>query len=381
MLVGNECELRLAASPLFNAGEMRHERYQPLSLLDQPRAQSRLLRDILAGEGIDERSRVGCVGWKYFGPAEQPDAEHAVDLPAYMADTVRGLAGWEGVTNATDLLMHPGHGLRSTVGADDIAYFEFTNILASEELKRMLFAMHDGMLDYDLVRAARLSGEPFACHMTLTTGVNKVAMSGPTGQIIRRGYPLGTNISYWGSNLCRSGWVAESAADLPPAAQDYVESFAGPYFEAMNEWLGLLRPGTPGGALAHLIEERLPFEKYGIFLNPGHLIGLDEWVSSPIYAGSTLPIRSGMPFQIDIIPSHPTYGSTRMEDGVVVADGTLRSELAARYPECYARCQARRRFMSDVLGFDIPEEVLPLGNMPGIVPPFFLAPNTVFALK
>jgi hypothetical protein len=33
------------------------------------------------------------------------------------------------------------------------------------------------------------------------------------------------------------------------------------------------------------------------------------------------------------------------------------------------------------LGIDLPEEVLPLSNIPTIVPPFFLAPNEVFALE
>ena len=37
--------------------------------------------------------------------------------------------------------------------------------------------------------------------------------------------------------------------------------------------------------------------------------------------------------------------------------------------------------MTDVLGIELPEEVLPLSNIPAIVPPFFLAPNEVFALE
>ena len=55
------------------------------------------------------------------------------------------------------------------------------------------------------------------------------------------------NLSYWGSNSCRSGWVASSSNDLPHAAADYVQKFAGVYFEAMNEWFALLKPGTPAG--------------------------------------------------------------------------------------------------------------------------------------
>lgn len=45
-----------------------------------------------------------------------------------------------------------------------------------------------------------------------------------------------------------------------------------------------------------------------------------------------------------------------------------------------ARCQARRDFMINGLGFDLPAEVLPLSNLPAIVPPFFFNPNRVLAL-
>jgi hypothetical protein len=186
-------------------------------------------------------------------------------------------------------------------------------------------------------------------------------------------------LAYWGSNSCRAGWLAESAADLPTAAQDYVAAFAGPYFEVMGEWLQRLRLGTPGHQLAELVSSRLPFDKFGIFLNPGHLIHLDEWLSSPIYAGSTDTIQSGMVMQIDVIPSSPIYASTRMEDGVVIADTDLRQEIEARYPDCYGRCQVRRHFMQNTLGFDLPDEILPLSNIPGLVPPYFLNPHQVFA--
>jgi hypothetical protein len=37
--------------------------------------------------------------------------------------------------------------------------------------------------------------------------------------------------------------------------------------------------------------------------------------------------------------------------------------------------------MIDVLGIDLPEDVLPLSNMPAIVSPFFLRPNQIFAVR
>jgi hypothetical protein len=88
-----------------------------------------------------------------------------------------------------------------------------------------------------------------------------------------------------------------------------------------------------------------------------------------------------MVMQVDVIPASPVYFSTRMEDGVVIADETLRHQLQEQFPACFARCQERRAFMMDVLGIEVPEEVLPLANIPTIVPPFFLEPNIVFAME
>jgi hypothetical protein len=149
----------------------------------------------------------------------------------------------------------------------------------------------------------------------------------------------------------------------------------------MGEWFGLMRPGTPGGRVYELIQARLPFEQFGIYLNPGHLIHLDEWMSSPFYAGSDIPIASGMAIQVDVIPASSRYFSTRMEDGIVIADQELREQLKQSAPDCYDRCQKRRLFMRDVLGIELPEEVLPLSNTCAIVPPFFLKPNMVLALE
>lgn len=382
LLVGNECEGYLPVSPLYNTGQLRSERFQPFSLLDQPRAHSRSLRAIFAEEGIGATAKVGGVGWKYFSAAEHPNAAYALDLPAYVVDTLRDLAGPAHVTNATAIFMNPRDGLRTRCATEEIAYFEYTNVLASEGMSRMLHGLREGMLDFEAVQLAGINGVPLACHVTFATGANRaLGLSGPTGELIRRGEPLSANLSYWGSNCCRAGWIAAAAQDLPAAAQDYVDNFAGPYFAVMAEWFALLRIGVSGAQVAQLITDRLPYEKFGIFLNPGHLIHLDEWVSSPIYAHSDIPLQSGMVMQADVIPSSPVYSSTRVEDGLVLADQTLRQQIASAYPDCYARCQQRRQFMIEVLGIELAEEVLPLSNIPGIVPPFFLAPQTIFAME
>jgi Xaa-Pro aminopeptidase len=382
ILVGNECEAYLGISSLHQVGRLRQERFQSFSLLGQPRDRSRALREILAEEGIGPMARVGAVGYKYFSHAEQPDAAHALDIPSYLADTFRNLAGPDQVVNATDLLMHPGYGLRARCTPFEIASFEYSNGQAAEVVKRIIFALREGMTDHEVVERGRLNGDPLSCHVTFGTGRKaQYGLCGPSGEQIRRGQPLAFNIAYWGSNICRAGWVAESAADLPEPASDYIPAFAGPYFEAMREWFGLMKPGTPGHKVYDLIQDRLPFDRFGVYLNPGHLIHLDEWLSSPFYAGSEIPVASGMAIQVDVIPQSTQYFSTRMEDGIVVADEELRAKLKASVPECYDRCQRRRSFMGEVLGLELPEEVLPLSNTCALVPPFLLRPNTVLALE
>ena len=374
LLTGNECPAYLPISPLWKAGAMRSEVYQPFSLLDQPRSSSRTLAQILAAEGIGAGSRVGCVGWKYY---EQPAK---MDLPSYIVDELRSAAAGA-VEDSTDALMHPGHGLRAGCSAAEIALFEYSNWKASEAMRRVFFAAREGMTDFEMLSHAGYDGTPLSCHMTLKTGPHRTSLASPSGARLERGYPWSANVAYWGSNVCRANWVAESPADLPEAARDYVDAFAGPYFEAMGAWLEALRIGTPGGRLSAIIQERLPFAEFGIFLNEGHLIHYDEWLSSPIYAGSTLPIRSGMVLQTDVIPSSKTFFSTRMEDGLAIADANLRAELGERFPAAMARIEARRQFVIGTLGLLLAPEQLPLSNMFGIVAPFLLRPNLLFALR
>jgi Xaa-Pro aminopeptidase len=382
ILVGNECEAYLSVSSLFAAGRLRSERFQPFSLLNQPRGSSQPLNQILRSLGITRGSSVGCVGWKYFSAAEHPLGLRAIDLPAYITDTLRELAAPEYVVNATDILMHPDSGLRTFCSPAEIAYFEYTSVLASEGMRRIIFGLHDGMSDHEAAQRAAYNGEPLSCHMTFTTGQNRHGgLASPVGARIRQGDFISMNVCYWGANSCRAAWAASSATDLPRGAQDYVTEFAGVYFEAMSEWFALLRIGETGDSLNEVIRTRLPFEKFGIFLNPGHLIHLDEWLSSPIFPGSQIRIHSGMVMQVDVIPCSSTYFSTRMEDGIVIADEDLQGKLRTQYPDCFSRCLQRRRFMQNTLGIEVNDDVLPLSNMPAIVPPYFFKPNQILAME
>jgi hypothetical protein len=175
--------------------------------------------------------------------------------------------------------------------------------------------------------------------------------------------------------------VLAGADELPRDIGDYVERLVAPYFEAVVEWYGALRIGQTGGTLHQIVERRLGDPFFGISLNPGHQIGLDEWVNSPIFAGSPIELRSGMAFQVDIIPATGTaYFTTNIEDGVALADAGLRTAFEAAYPAAWERIRARRRFMAEALGIELHSDVLPFSNLPAYLPPFLLSPDHAMTL-
>jgi Xaa-Pro aminopeptidase len=373
LLAGNECLPWTQASPAVAASDIEAAHCASFSLLSQPRDSDRI--EALLDRALPRGGRIGTVGWKYWTAEEVGDPEHALEIPSLLADLLRARA--DEVVNATALFMHPGTGLRSLVTVDEIARLEFANHMAAAAVRRMAFAFREGMSDFAAVEAGAIGGLPLGCHVTFATGTKPFGLSGPTGERLERGRTLSFNVCHWGANVCRAGWVAEGPEDLPTEARDYVEAFVGPYLEAMNLWCGLMRPGIPGGEVQAAMDAALP--GFGVTLNPGHLIGTDEWMSSPIFPGSDLPIRSGMAMQMDVIPDHPVYGSTRMEDGYVIADADLRAMLEETHPMVAARIEMRRSFMREV-GFDLPDGLLPLADTCGVVAPYLLAPRRLAVL-
>jgi hypothetical protein len=104
-------------------------------------------------------------------------------------------------------------------------------------------------------------------------------------------------------------------------------------------------------------------------------------VNSPFAPRSTIALRSGMAFQVDIIPATGTdYFTTNIEDGVALADQTLRAAFARTYPAAWERIQARRRFMEDALGLALHPDVLPFSNIPAWLPPFLLRPDRAMVM-
>ena len=144
--------------------------------------------------------------------------------------------------------------------------------------------------------------------------------------------------------------------DLPLGVRDYLDVLVEPYFLAIAEWYEAVGIGVRGGELNAIIQRRLGDPFFGIGLNPGHLIHLDEWLHSPIFAGSDIPLRSGMAIQVDVIPAtHSPYHTTNIEDGIALADADLRSRIRAKISLRPGRASKNRRdFMRDALGIQAP---------------------------
>jgi hypothetical protein len=88
-----------------------------------------------------------------------------------------------------------------------------------------------------------------------------------------------------------------------------------------------------------------------------------------------------MVFQSDIIPTPLDRGQMlNCEDTLAVADAALRVEIRSAYPAMWGRMQQRRKLMTDALGLELAEELLPLSDGIGYLPPFWLAPDSVCAV-
>ena len=373
ILAGNECLSMAGAAPL----PMRRHLFQDFSLPSQPRDRSRPLAELLVDEGVGPGRRIGVVGWKTYARAEMSD------VPAYLVDEMRGLVGATGsVENATGLLIDAAAGLRVINEVEQLAAFEWASCQTSQGVRRLLNGLKPGMTERKAVGLLGWNGWPLSCHLMLTAGPRATfGLLSPGDRRIERGDRFTTAFGIWGALTCRAGFVAESAAELPEPIRDYVDRLVAPYFAAIADWYGAIRIGVTGGELNDIIARHLGDPFFGIFLNPGHQLHLDEWVNSPIAAGSTIELRSGMAFQVDVIPATGSdYFTTNIEDGIALADAPLRSAFAEHYPDAWARIQQRRRFMADQLGIELHPDVLPLSNLPAHLPPFLLRPDRAMTL-
>ncbi len=176
---------------------------------------------------------------------------------------------------------------------------EYAACQTSNGVRRLLTGLRPGMTEREAVRLLEWNGMPLSCHLMLTAGPRAtLGLLSPGDRPIERGDRFTVAFGVWGALDCRAGFVVEDATELPAASATTSSASSAPYFEAVAEWYGALRDrpdrrrAATTSSMRHLGD---PF--FGIFLNPGHLIGLDEWINSPIAArlDRRAPVRDGVP--------------------------------------------------------------------------------------
>ncbi len=380
LLVGNEC-IGYLPDPALNIEPVL---FQDFSLMGQPRGDSRPLREILSDFGIGAGTSVGCVGWKHFTGSLIDSAETAIEIPSYLVDLLRDLAADAGqVRNAGALLSGPEDGLRLINSADQIARFEFAAIRTSQSVRAVVEHVQEGVAEFELEAYLTGGGLTRSCHPMISFG-EKVqrGLSSPSGNRAKLGDAFVVAYGITGALNCRAGMVARNAKDLAEPLQEFYPKFATNYFEVVAAWYESVRIGATAGAVFAAADAARNAALLDFAVNPGHYIHADEWVHSPFAAGDKTPLRSGMALQMDIIPvSRGPFCYSNAEDGIALADEDLRAELAQRYPSCWQRTQARRDFMREVIGINLDESVLPLGNAPAWLAPYVLEPDRAFVLR
>jgi hypothetical protein len=374
LIVGNEGE---SYAPLAGLPALDIALAQSMSLMGQDRRLKPDLAAVLRETGIRSGQTIGLAGWKYFEPAEWDDDAPGLFVPHYLVAMLSRIAGGaDAMKDSTPVLMHPTTGLRSTIDVDQIALHEWGAARASAAVWRIVTGTRLGMSEMQAASAMGYSGEALSAHVMYATGDSHnpvIGLRSPGSRVIGRGDGVTAGIGFWGGLSARAGLIADDDEAFLKTASDY--------FAGLVAWYEAADIGVAGEAVFAAVTEVLARGGLRSALNPGHLTGHDEWIHTPIRPGSPERIASGMPFQVDIIPTPMRDGwALNCEDGIVFADAALRAELKARHPAVVERIEARRKFVRDKLGISVKDSILPLSSTPLCLPPFWLAARRLLAL-
>ncbi|MCL6708444.1 hypothetical protein M8R20_15705 [Pseudomonas sp. R2.Fl] len=347
---------------------------QTLSLMAQDRSKFPSFADRLCDIGLKSGDTIGLVGWKYLEPFEDEAYETAFFVPAVYVQAFARVVGQNGhLRDATAIIMHPEYGLASTIDADQIAVFEWGAMRASQSVWNIVAGAQPGEREYDAARRMGYMGETLNVHTMFASnsqGRDVVGLRSATARILKRGDGVTTAVGHWGALSSRAG--------LLDTENDTFLAIAKSYFEGLVSWYATAAIGVEGGAIYEAVVSKLAEHQLRSALNPGHLGGYEEWIHSPIRPNSTDRIKSGMPFQVDIIPTPVAAGwALNCEDPVIFADETLRTELAEKHPACAVRIEARRAFVRDQLGISFRDDILPTSNTPLMLAPFWMRSESV----
>lgn len=357
--------------------------YQNFSLQGQPRDTSETLTKIFAKAGIDKASRVGVVGCKYFYPHYTKDPERLFDLPMYIMGELYEAADERNVINFTEAITGLPNGIRMRIhDIVEIAWAEYSATKTANVMLKIMNAMKEGMTELELSRAGEIDFSPVCMYGLVNCGPEHLSLGlrSPDDTKLKLGEVCGLCYGLRGALTSRVGVAARKLEDYSAELRPTLENFYMAYWRAIAAWYETVKAGVAGGEVYKAVMDLIGGPEYGVFLNPGHNTGMDEWTNSPVFKGSTLPIGSGSYMQCDVIASRNSPVQTAIcEDTVVVADAALRKEIEKGLPDLYARVTARQKMLRSELGVAIDDSVLPMSNLNAAYFPFLMNPRMVFA--
>lgn len=350
------------------------------SLPNQSMEDDTYLVEIFKKANISEDSRVALAGWKNFTSSFE-DNSYLFDVPYFIVDALKKvIKNDKNLINGCSILISPGHGIRTVNNANELAHYEYGATLAGNGVLKTMNNIVVGKTELELANELAIDGQPNNVVTICATGERFTnATLYPRNKKVNLGDRFSASVGYKGGLSSRAGYVANDSRDLPEDERDYEEILAKPYYNAVVTWLEKVKVNEKAVDVYGAINDALPQEIYNWKLNPGHYVADEEWMSSPFYPNSEVKLRSGQLFQIDIIPTIAGYGGVGCEDGIALADEQLRSELAAKYPETWARILRRRGFLKDRLGINISDDILPLNDIVGYYRPYLLNHDLAFS--
>ncbi len=354
------------------------------SLMGIDRSAGLTLAEALSEAGISAGHQVGVVGWKAFDAAEWYSQVPGIAVPAFIADALRSIVGRsENVFDVTGALTHPGNGLRTAHGADQLAVFEWGASRSSAAISQIIRSARPGLTECAILGGMSYQGEPFSYHPIVTSGPEiPNGIRSPTDRIVELGDAIFVTIGMWGGNCGRAGILGAGETDCRPENKGYLERVAVPYWRTIVAWWEAVHVGVSGGDIYDRLIELCCKQGFRPTLGVGHMMDWEDWPNTPFRRGSSDLIRSGTILAADIFSDkNGPQQIAHCEDTLAVASEDLRAELAERYPEVWARISARRQFLRDKLGIEVHDDLLPFTVAPAYFPPFWLSPDLALRVK
>jgi len=376
LLVGNEGFVYSNIIPV----DFNKVLYQPFGLMGQPGEKVPLLQ-LLTDSGIKKDMKIGIIGWKEYCEFGSSPDKSILDVPHYIINTLCKIVDINQIENAVDIMNNNDYGLKHNLSAKEIINFELQGTRISRSTYNVIKNLREGMTEIEASGYLNLDGEPACTHPNINFGDFNAGLGlrSPTyNQKLQIGDPCGAGMGYRGSQVHKSGFYIREESDLPKEKQHYKNDFLEPYFASIIKWYELMQIGTSCGDIYDEIDSMLDLKKFGVFLNPGHLIHTEEWSNSPFARGNKTKIRSGMGIQCDYTVSFQNpFFTAHVEDGIIIADKKLRDEVKALSPSCYSRIEARRRFYKEILNINLADEVLPTSDLGGVCFPYMADISTI----